>query len=128
MIQAVDGFSSREPMPSTGQNAENSRRRSTGKIDRLSSRPVTGTTGTFYLNEGGREHGAEIIRDLAADDADRLDTIMGRAGDLKRLLGILVFSPDMNEDAVSVLGVIMREIDAIYAIAIQPSLSVEYVS
>ena len=128
MIQADERSSTADTMPSTGQPAEIPPRSSTGKVDRNSSRPVSGTTGTFYLNEGGGGWRAEILQEIVSNDVDRLDAVMGRAADLKRLLNILMWAPDMNDAAQAVLTVIGREVDAIYAIAVQPSLTVEYVS
>lgn len=104
MIQAVDGFSSREPMPSTGQNAKASARPSTGKIE---------------INSGG-DIRAEIVDELASADADRLNAIASRAQGLKTLMGVLSFSPEMSEEAQDLFRMVGREADAIFALAIQP--------
>lgn len=127
MIQAAERSSTVDASPSAGKLDEITPG-STGKVDRNSSRPVSGTTGTFYLNEGGGGWRAEILQEIVSNDVDRLDAVMGRAADLKRLLNILMWAPDMNDSAQAVLTVIGREVDAIYAIAVQPSLTVEYVS
>lgn len=104
MIQAAVRSSTATDAPSTGQTDEISPRRSAEYRT---------------INAGGTVR-ADIVDELLGGDAERLVAIAGRAHGLKLIAGMLSFAEELSADAQDLFRMVGREVDAIYALAIQP--------
>lgn len=97
--------------PSTGSPGESAGNIDVVTVSRREARKIE-------LNAGGTSR-ADVIDELAGNDADRLGAIAGRAEGMKAILGILSSAPELGDDAQTVLRQVRRDVDAIFALAIQ---------